>query len=110
MYGFHFLVSYIGGIHDVKDTQCGFKYFTRASAKQVFLNLHIDRWCFDIDMLRIAKYFKMPIVEVPVNWHDVEGSKLNIKGVINMGIDLLLIRIYYMLGLWTVNGNATLKE
>jgi dolichyl-phosphate beta-glucosyltransferase len=110
MYGFHFLVAYVGGIHDIKDTQCGFKLFTRASAREIFLNLHIDRWCFDIDMLRIAKYFQMPTAEVPVNWRDVEGSKMNIRGVVNMGIDLLLIRIYYTLSLWTIREKPSLRE
>ncbi|MNE67229.1 hypothetical protein D3C80_1628250 [compost metagenome] len=100
----------MAGVSHIDDTQCGFKLFTRETAKQLFLNLKIDRWCFDIDLFHIAMKFNVPYVEVPVNWREIEGSKMNLKGMVVMGIDLLLIRLYYMLGFWTVNLNATIPS
>ncbi|MEE6472441.1 hypothetical protein FKM82_009605 [Ascaphus truei] len=43
MYGFHFLVWFLC-VRGVKDTQCGFKLFTREAALRTFSALHIDRW------------------------------------------------------------------
>lgn len=43
MYGFHFLV-YVLCVRGIKDTQCGFKLFTRAAAATLFTALHINRW------------------------------------------------------------------
>ena len=43
MYGFHFLV-YVLCVRGIKDTQCGFKMFTRSAAARLFKIVHIDRW------------------------------------------------------------------
>lgn len=43
MIGFHIHV-WIFGVRSIKDTQCGFKLFTRPAAKILFNNLHVDRW------------------------------------------------------------------
>ena len=43
MKGFHFLVWFFCA-RSVRDTQCGFKLFTRDTVKLLFRNLHVDRW------------------------------------------------------------------
>lgn len=43
MIGFHIHV-WIFGVRTIKDTQCGFKLFTRPAARILFNNLHVDRW------------------------------------------------------------------
>eukprot|EP00124_Ichthyophonus_hoferi_P000684 Ihof_evm13s27 gene=Ihof_evmTU13s27 len=63
MYGFHFLVLTLGQVREVKDTQCGFKLFTRSSARILFSNLHLERWCFDVELLYTAQGMGMPIIE-----------------------------------------------
>lgn len=35
---------YVAGVKGLKDTQCGFKLFTRGAALKCFLNLHVERW------------------------------------------------------------------
>jgi dolichyl-phosphate beta-glucosyltransferase len=50
MYGFHVLVKF-AGVPDIKDTQCGFKLFTRKSANALFSNIHVERWAFDVELL-----------------------------------------------------------
>ncbi|KAI8869963.1 hypothetical protein GQ42DRAFT_163068 [Ramicandelaber brevisporus] len=99
---FH-LIVYILGVRDIKDTQCGFKLFTRAAARTIFPNMHVERFIFDIEILIIAKKMRIPIAEVPVNWHEVDGSKVSIiRDSIQMAFDLLMIRLNYLLGLWTI--------
>ncbi|XP_055792835.1 dolichyl-phosphate beta-glucosyltransferase isoform X2 [Salvelinus fontinalis] len=75
MYGFHFLVWFFC-VRGIKDTQCGFKLFTREAALKTFSSLHVERWAFDVELLYIAQCFKIPIAEVAVNWTEIEGSKL----------------------------------
>jgi dolichyl-phosphate beta-glucosyltransferase len=43
MYGFHILV-YLLCVRGIKDTQCGFKLFTRSAAASLFQMIHINRW------------------------------------------------------------------
>ncbi|GFS84731.1 dolichyl-phosphate beta-glucosyltransferase [Trichonephila clavipes] len=75
MYGFHFLV-WLFAVRTVRDTQCGFKMFTRESARSLFYVLHVERWAFDVELLYIAEKKKMNIKEIAVNWTEIEGSKL----------------------------------
>lgn len=58
------------------DTQCGFKLFSRESARAIFAQTLIDRWGFDVEVLKIAHILGYKIVEVPIAWHDARGSNL----------------------------------
>ncbi|WFD30689.1 dolichyl-phosphate beta-glucosyltransferase [Malassezia sp. CBS 17886] len=40
---------------EIRDTQCGFKLFSRASAQLIFPRAHIDRWIFDVELLLLAE-------------------------------------------------------
>jgi len=114
MWGFHVVVKYIGGVKDIRDTQCGFKMFTRTAAHQTFRNLHIERWVFDVELLWLAQQFKIPITEVQVNWREIEGSHLEEEGTkivsIKMFMDLLQMKLLYLLGMWQVSTNNTKKK
>ncbi|KAG7322441.1 hypothetical protein KOW79_013787 [Hemibagrus wyckioides] len=100
MYGFHFLVWFFC-VKGIKDTQCGFKLFTREAALRTFISLHVERWAFDVELLYIAQCFKIPIAEVAVNWTEIEGSKLvPFWSWLQMGKDLIFIRLRYITGAW----------
>lgn len=44
---------------------------------------------------------KIETAEVGVEWHDVDGSKLNvIEASVNMFRDILMIKLLYTVGLW----------
>ncbi|KAI8062113.1 nucleotide-diphospho-sugar transferase [Gongronella butleri] len=110
MVGFHTLV-YTLGIRGVEDTQCGFKLFTREAAQIVFPNMHVERWIFDIECLVIAQSQKIPLVEVQVNWHEIDGSKVNlVTDSIQMARDLFMIRLNFFLGIWAVKVDKTRKS
>jgi len=100
MKGFHLLV-YIFTVKGIRDTQCGFKLFTRNAARQCFASMHIERWAFDVEILFIAQKLKIPIGEVAVNWTEIEGSKVTpIWSWLQMGRDLFLIWFQYAIGAW----------
>ncbi|XP_028397451.1 dolichyl-phosphate beta-glucosyltransferase-like isoform X2 [Dendronephthya gigantea] len=103
MYGFHFLVWFLC-VRGIRDTQCGFKLFTRPAALLTFTSLHVERWAFDVELLYIAQRLNIPITEVAVNWQEIDGSKMvPIWSWLQMGKDLLLIRLRYILGVWKIS-------
>jgi len=50
----------------IRDTQCGFKAFRGVLARKLFGVQTIDRFGFDLEVLRIARLRRYRIVEVPV--------------------------------------------
>jgi len=60
----------------VRDTQCGFKMFRKEAAREIFSRQTIWRWGFDIEILYIAKKLGYKIKEVPVDWYNDEGTKI----------------------------------
>jgi glycosyltransferase involved in cell wall biosynthesis len=82
-----------------KDTQCGFKAFTRPAAEVIFTRQQIERWGFDPELLFIARKFGLKMTEVPVAWANDDRSKVNlIVDGFKMFYELLKIRIYGMTG------------
>ncbi|OHT06417.1 glycosyl transferase [Tritrichomonas foetus] len=98
---FHILI-YISGVRGIKDTQCGFKLFSREAARWLFPNQRIQRWCFDPELLVIARKKDMAVAEIPVEWHEIPGSKMRISAMFKMAMDLLKIAVFYGLGLWDI--------
>ena len=63
----------LGGI---KDTQCGFKLFTRAAAQDLFGRATVDGFAFDVEILWLARGVYR-VAEVPVVWRHVDESKVS---------------------------------
>ncbi len=61
----------------IYDTQCGFKMFTRESAKYLFEKQQLSGYGFDMELLFLAKNAGYKIKEVPINWKAVPKGKLN---------------------------------
>ena len=58
----------------LKDTQCGFKLFTREAAHQIFAKVKLTSVIFDGEMLWLAKRMKYKVAEFPVEWtHDLDS-------------------------------------
>jgi len=76
-----------------KDTQCGFKAFTREAAHVIFPRQRVERWGFDPEILFLAAKFKLKTVEVPVEWAHDHRSKINpLRDGLRMGTEVLLAR------------------
>lgn len=110
MYGFHFVV-WLLAVRGIKDTQCGFKLFTRKAALALFSSLHVERWAFDVELLYVAQCLGIPIAEKAVNWEEIDGSKMvPVFSWIQMGKDILLIRCRYLVGAWKICTTANLRD
>ncbi|MBU0675859.1 MAG: glycosyltransferase family 2 protein [Proteobacteria bacterium] len=59
-----------------QDTQCGFKCFRREVARELFALSRVDGWGFDVEILYRGRLKGYRIIEVPVEWHYGEGSKI----------------------------------
>jgi dolichyl-phosphate beta-glucosyltransferase len=105
---FHWLVVVLVGAADIQDTQCGFKLFARDCVYDIFHQLHLQRWAFDLEVLHRAYRLGLDVQEVGVPWEEVEGSKLHTSAfslvtvAISMLRDMLCVRLCYSLGLWKV--------
>jgi glycosyltransferase involved in cell wall biosynthesis len=76
-----------------RDTQCGFKAFTRSAAQTVFPRQRVEGWGFDPELLFLADKFKLRTVEVPVEWAHDHRSKINpLRDGIKMGVEMLSVR------------------
>ena len=61
----------------------------------------MSSWIFDVELLLLAKMQQIPIAEVPVEWHDVAGSKVNVvTAPFHMLRDLWIVRLNLLLGRW----------
>jgi glycosyltransferase involved in cell wall biosynthesis len=61
------------------DTQCGAKVFRREAIEQVFADLEIANFAFDVDMLLALSRAGRRVVEVPIVWADMpDDSKINL--------------------------------
>ncbi|OWM70057.1 hypothetical protein CDL15_Pgr025906 [Punica granatum] len=102
MKGFHLVVLLTAG-PGVRDTQCGFKMFTRAAARKLFTNIRLKRWCFDVELVYLCKCFVIPMIEISVNWSEIPGSKVNLLSIPNMLWELALMSVGYRGGLWEIS-------
>lgn len=103
-------------LRSIKDTQCGFKLFETNLAKKIFSKMRIfgrsssvKGWkvtAYDVEMLFLSEMLGQEIQEVRVVWKDEDTSSLKkrnfIKESIEMFLEILRVRINYMLGKYNV--------
>lgn len=103
-------------IPGIKDTQLGFKAFTKKSAKDIFKIVSILRWGFDMEVLTIGLAHNYKIKEVGVSWTEHGGSHVPLKAYIESLVDLLKIKINSINGKYhpyrpnTAHTHATMRD
>ena len=65
-------------LSDIEDTQCGFKAFSRPAAQAIFSRQQLNGWAFDAELLYLAHRLGYSVVQVPVEWRHVEGSRFKL--------------------------------
>ena len=60
-----------------KDTQCGFKAFTRSAGQTVCQRQKIERWGFDAELLFLARENSLIVKEISVAWSHREATRIN---------------------------------
>ena len=89
---FAFVMHAVIGLHDIVDTQCGFKFFRRDAAVDLFARQKVDGYMFDVEILLLAKQAGYCVKEVPIRWRDDHDSRLNLfAGNFRNGFELLSI-------------------
>jgi glycosyltransferase involved in cell wall biosynthesis len=74
------------------DTQCGFKAFRAPTAQLLFRLARVNGFAFDVELLTLASRLELRVVEVPVRWRAVDGTRVRAVGdSFRMGRDLLRI-------------------
>ena len=87
---------------DVKDTQCGGKAYTAEAAKELFRLSRLDGFSFDAEVLFLARRAGYRVREIPFTLiQDRVTSVAFLKETPRMLRDLVLIRLYALLGRYT---------
>ncbi|KAL5349046.1 dolichyl-phosphate beta-glucosyltransferase [Pseudogymnoascus australis] len=122
MHSFHLLLRVLTppATGRIRDTQCGFKLFTREALPHIVPYMHAEGWIFDVEMLMLAESAPVcvssegheggkiggavrgvRVAEVPIAWQEVGGSKLNVLwDSIGMAFGLAVLRASWALGVY----------
>lgn len=84
--GFNLVVQLLA-IPGIQDSQCGFKLFSEKAAEKLFSSLHVysgkfprqDAFtgAFDVELLYLAKKYKIRLKEVPILWKHFQTNRVN---------------------------------
>ncbi|MBI2395977.1 MAG: glycosyltransferase family 2 protein [Deltaproteobacteria bacterium] len=91
--GFNVIVRGLlfGGI---RDTQCGFKMFSRRAAREIFSRTTLDGFAFDVEALMLAQKLGFTLREVPVIWYHAPHSKVSpFTDATRMFADIVALRL-----------------
>jgi len=82
------------------DTQCGFKAFRIGVCRPIAEGALINRFGFDVELLYLARQAGLRLLEEPVRWNDVEGSKVSLRTGLQGFGELRQLRRNARLGLY----------
>jgi len=86
------LVSVVSGL-PAYDTQCGLKILTRQAFDRVRAHLVSTGFAFDVELCLLLLKTGNAVVEFPLDWADVPGSKLHLlRDSVQMTVDVFKIR------------------
>ena len=81
-----------------RDTQCGFKLFRNDAARVIFPRQKLEGFGFDVEDLLIARIHGFKVLEVPVRWDNVEGTKVSALTGARAFWDLAVVRWHQLCG------------
>ena len=88
----------------VRDSQCGFKMFPRQTIPLIFNLTKIERWSFDLEIIFLARKYKVKIVEIPVEWQEMGKSKMRLWwDAFVMLRDIFMIKYYNFAGYYNLS-------
>jgi dolichyl-phosphate beta-glucosyltransferase len=100
-WGLQMIVRTFFGI-EIRDTQCGFKLFRADVARDLFARQVIDGFSFDLELIYLCGRLGHAVAEVPVEWIDAPGSKVEeAKVVVGFLKDLVRIRVNDLRGVYS---------
>jgi dolichyl-phosphate beta-glucosyltransferase len=95
---FNLLVRAFTGLK-IRDTQCGFKLFRRATTRRAFELQRVEGFGFDPELLFLVQRLGGKTVEVPVRWNDNPATRVRfLRDSSRMFFDLAALRMRAMAG------------
>jgi len=94
---FHVIVELLFWLH-IKDTQCPCKLMKRSVAESIHPKLRIADLAFDVNLLVAIHQAKFRILEIPVEWTDIVGSKVTaslFRNSLAMFLSVVRVRLIY---------------
>ena len=87
------LIIRLLGVGGLRDTQCGFKLLDGETARQLFAEMTVDGFAFDVELVLLARRRGLAIVEIGVEWANAEGSRVHpVWSSLGMLRDVLRLR------------------
>ncbi len=80
----------------VRDTQCGFKGFSREAAHDLFARQRITSIVFDVELIYLARKRGYRIAVVPIRWYDRRGSRMHPGLTLALRVAWDLVRIPFL--------------
>lgn len=86
--------TYVSNATDLAtyDSQCGFKLLAREPARVIAKLMKIDGFAFDVELILIAHHMGIHIDEVMIPWKEMGHSKVHMRHIVQMALDVLKIR------------------
>jgi len=97
---FKYLRKIIVDFWEIEDSQCGFKCFRKRAAEDIFPKCKISRFAFDPEILLIGKKLGYKIKEIPIYWKNDLSSKVKLKSMVKMALDLFKIKLNEIKGIY----------
>ncbi len=94
---FHLIVEILFWMH-IKDTQCPCKLMRRAAVEIIHPSLRIADLAFDVNLLVAMKQAGFRLLEVPIQWTDIVGSKVTaslFRQSLTMFLSVVRVRLIY---------------
>lgn len=92
---FNLIIRLVLGF-SLRDTQCGFKLFPVKLAQEIFRDLHVQRFAFDVEVLLKVFQMNASCLEVPVRWINSTPSRVHLfRDSLRMVFDVIRIRRRY---------------
>ena len=80
----------------IRDTQCGAKVMKREAVEAIHSQLTVADMAFDINLLFALKRSGFSVLEVPTEWTDQVGSKVELgRTSFVMLLSVIRLRLYY---------------
>jgi glycosyltransferase involved in cell wall biosynthesis len=88
------LVSWLGNV-PAYDTQCGLKILKTDTYRKIRLGMQTQSFAFDVELCLLLQAAESRMIEFPIDWHDVTGSKVSfLRDPVHMAIEVVKISRY----------------
>lgn len=84
----------------IKDTQAGFKMFTAQAAEDIFPQLRLEHWGFDVEALAAARYLGYKISERPIRWVNDPNTTVSPKAYLEVLQEVMQVRFNIWQGVY----------